>query len=418
MTSQTPKRQARADGRRREDAAASVLREAASEISQGLLVVDSAMRIVFVNAPYLDFFRLASDAPEIQEARTLESLLRLMAERGEYGPGPADVLVESRIAPVRERRPYRTDRKLPDGRHVEVTGNPLADGGYVFTFTDISDRVAEHARLDALVRARTEELNAVNEKLIDGIEYARLIQSGILPQPEFFRDNLGPHFVLFRPADIVGGDFYLGVRTPHGLYVGLGDCTGHGVPGAMMTMMAASICRRAINECGDQGPAAVMAAIDRLVRSNLHQSEAQVGPDNGLELALCLVEPEARTVRAAAAGLDIFVQAGGAIERLKGTKHGLGYGRRAARAETIGETRLAAAEAERLFLTSDGILDQSGGEKGFGFGRRRFLEALNARAAEGIGAQGEAVTDAIDAYAAGFPQRDDMAVLGFQPFPV
>lgn len=417
MTSDISSPAARGSGRRKADATASILREAASEISQGLLVIDSQMRIVFVNGPYLDFFRLDADTAEVQEARPLEDLLRAMAARGEYGSGSRDALVEARLVPVRERQPYRTERKLPDGRHVEVTGNPLDDGGYVFTFTDITNRILERERLDRLVQARTEELNAVNEKLVEGIEYARLIQSGILPQPAFFNDHLGPYFVLFRPSDIVGGDFYLGVRTPHGLYVGLGDCTGHGVPGAMMTMMAASICRRAINECGAMGPAAVIAAIDRLVRSNLHQSEAQAGPDNGLELALCLVAPEERTVHAAGAGLDIFVQADGAIRRLKGTKHGLGYGRRATRVESIAETRLSADEVERLFLTSDGILDQSGGEKGFGFGRRRFLEALESACTRSIGEQGRALEAAIDAYAADFPQRDDMAVLGFHPFP-
>lgn len=406
----------RSAGRRGEDSVLATLQEAMSEISQGILVIDPEMKIVFVNDTYRGYFGFPPDAPEVREGVLLEEMLWILAERGEYGPGRPGNHVEARLRPVRERTGFEMDRQLKKGKWVHITGTPLGNGGYAYTFTDITERVEEKKRLDRLVHERTEELHEVNSKLLDGIEYARLIQTGILPQKAFLKENLGPHFLLFRPADIVGGDFYIGVKTDYGLYLGLGDCTGHGVPGAMMTMMAASVARRAINETGVGGPAAVMMAIDRIVRTNLHQSDAQVGPDNGLELTLCLIERDLGRVRVAGAGLDIFVQSDGVLDRVRGTKHGLGYGRQSRSATEVRETLFARGEIDRIFLTSDGILDQSGGEKGFGFGRRRMVDALQAAAAEAIDDQGHALVMALEAFSDGYVQRDDLAVLGFCPF--
>lgn len=400
-------------GRRSEDQASAILREAASVVSQGLMVIDGDLRIVFVNGPYLELFGLNDTMPEVAEGASLEALLRHLAERGEYGEGDAADLVEERLAPVRERDAFKMDRRLSSGRHVLISGNPMKSGGYVYSFTDVTDRVEETERLDRLVHARTEELRDANSKLVDGIKYASMIQSGILPDRGFYDTHLADHFLFFQPVELVGGDFYLGVKTDYGVYVGLGDCTGHGIPGAMMTMMAASVCRRAISESGLGGPAAVMMAVDHIVRTNLHQTAAQVGPDNGLELCLCLIEPEQGRVRAAAAGLDMFSQKGTTIDRVKGTKHGLGYGRQTASATQIRETVLTLKDADRMFMTSDGILDQSGGDKGYGFGRRRMLEALEVAADRPISEQGDALVAALEAYRGEHPQRDDLAVMGF-----
>jgi len=399
-------------GRRAVDASGAVLREAASEISQGLLVIDADLRIVFVNDPYRAFFGFPLDSHIVRDGAPLEPMLHVLAQGGEYGPGDSQTHVEARLSPVRERRIYKMDRQLKSGRHVQITGNPLASGGYVFTFTDVTHRVEEAKQLDEQVRLRTRELHAANDKLMDGIHYASMIQSGILPNANYFDGQLGAHFLYYRPADIVGGDFYLGLSTDYGFYVGLGDCTGHGVPGAMMTMLAVSVCRRAINEAGREGPAAALRAVDRIARTNLHQSAHERGPDNGLDLALCLLSPDRRSLRYAGAGIDLFVQAKGSLDRRRGTKRGLGY-HSAMSNDGFEELCFTAEEAERVFLTSDGLLDQSGGDKGFGFGSRRMIDALESGTDLPLPDQGSRLIEALEDYRQGFPQRDDMAILGF-----
>lgn len=402
-------------GRRDEDIAGAILREAASGISQGLLVVDADMRTMFINLPYHKFFNVPTDHPKFQVGTPIDEMLGELARTGEYGPGDPEKHVEDRIRPIRERTTYNIDRQLSNGMHVQITGNPLENGGYVFTFTDVTHRVLERERLDRQVRERTSELHDANAKLVDGIEYAKLIQRGILARPDFFDELFREHFILFRPVDIVGGDFHFGVRSPQGIFIGLGDCTGHSVPGAMMTMMSTAICRRAISECGQDGPAAVLMATDRIVRSNLQQEGERLGPDNGLELSLIRIDPDSGDIRIASAGIDVLLQKSGAISRLRGTRHGVGYGRRALTAGDLTESRFKPGEIDRIFMSSDGILDQSGGEKGFGFGRRRLIEVLEAHARLPLEEQGNALTAALDDYQGSNPQRDDIAVIGFCP---
>ncbi|MDF1750367.1 MAG: PAS-domain containing protein, partial [Alphaproteobacteria bacterium] len=201
----------RETGRRDEDLVAATLREAASEIDQGLLVIDAEMNIVFANPPYQKMNHLPADCPLTQEGQPFLDLLTYMAERGEFGPGDPKQLVAHRLEPALERRKYDIDRAMPQGGVMHVSGMPLKNGGYVYTLNDVTDRVAEQQRLDKLVAEKTLELQEANKKLTDGIEYARLIQTGILPNRSFFETHLGDHFLLFQPVDVVGGDFYIGV---------------------------------------------------------------------------------------------------------------------------------------------------------------------------------------------------------------
>lgn len=399
-------------GRRNDDLAGAFLREAASEISQGLMVIDADLNIVFVNEPYRVFFGLTHASPFAQDGAPVEPLLRELAKGGEYGPGDIDAHIEARLGPVRKRQVFNMDRRMKSGKYVQITGNPLESGAYVFTFTDVTQRVEQAARLDEQVRERTRELHSANEKLVDGIHYARMIQGGIMPNAAFLERHLGEYCLHYRPADILGGDFYLGVRTEYGLYIGLGDCTGHGVPGAMMTMLATTVCHRAINEVGREGPAAAIQAVDHMVRSNLHQSAGEFGPDNGLDLALCLIDPDSRTLRYAGAGIDLFSLKGGQATRHRSARQGLGYQRRS-KGAAMPEISLTATDADRIFLTTDGLLDQSGGQKGFGFGARRLLDALQQSADLPLQAQGQFILDKLERHREGHTQRDDMAFLGF-----
>ena len=139
-----------------EDKTAAHLREAGAGITQGLLVVDGDLRIVFVNRPYRTFFGLDEADPLAQPGVPLADLLRHHGLLGEYGPGDVDAHVAARMDPVRARQSWSMDRQQPGGRYLNITGNPLPSGGFVFTFTDVTDRVRERERLDALVAERKE----------------------------------------------------------------------------------------------------------------------------------------------------------------------------------------------------------------------------------------------------------------------
>lgn len=416
VTREAEDRTIRGDGRRGEDAAAAHLREAAAGITQGLLVVDADLRIVFVNRPYCRFFGLADDDPLTRPGTPLADLLHHHAEMGEYGPGDADEHVAARIEPVRARKSWSLDRRQPSGRYLNITGNPLPSGGFVFTFTDVTDRVREQERLDALVRERTAELEEVHGELVEGISYSRMIQRSTLPSEAQLREVFRDHYLLFRPRDIVGGDFYFCTQTEWGTYFGVADCTGHGVPGALMTMLASTVVRQAVDEAGAQGPAAVLAAADRLTRASLGQgtgrAEAASGPDNGFDMVLGLLEPG--RLRVGGAGLGLVWQGGGRLREVEGRRAGLGYASRRRQDEPIPEVILDRRGIERLFLTTDGLYDQPGGAKGFGFGRRRWLDGLAAGGRLDFRSQCEGLVRILEDFTGDRQQRDDVTFLALE----
>ncbi|MEQ8347074.1 MAG: PAS-domain containing protein [Sneathiellaceae bacterium] len=411
---------AAAAGRRDEDVTAALLREAGGGITQGLLVVDAELRIVFVNAPYRAFFGLEPDDPHARTGLPLAELLRHHGQHGEYGSGDVDAQVAARMQPVLQRRSWSLDRQQPGGRYLNITGNPLPSGGFVFTFTDVTERVRERERLDALVRARTAELEEVNAKLVEGIEYARILQRSTQPSDAMLQDSFIDHYLLFRPLDIVGGDFYFCAPKDYGVYFGIADCTGHGVPGALMTMLARTVLRQAVDEVGAEGPAAVLAFADRLTRMSLGQGGPEAGqpparapdrgvPDNGFDIVFCLLAPG--EVQVAGAGLGLLWQGPDGIREVAGRRGGLGYARRRRSAGVLTQSVLPRSEVRRLFLATDGLYDHPGGDRGFGFGRRRWLDAVEAARGLGFQAQCAAAVQALEAYGGGRPRRDDVTFL-------
>ncbi|MFC3225718.1 PAS-domain containing protein [Marinibaculum pumilum] len=391
------------------DKTAAHLREAGAGITQGLLVVDGDLRIVFVNRPYRTFFGLDEADPLAQPGVPLAELLRHHGMLGEYGPGDVDAHVAARMDPVRARQSWSMDRQQPSGRYLNITGNPLPSGGFVFTFTDVTDRVRERERLDALVAERTRELEEVNNKLLEGIEYARMLQGSTLPPKGLLRETFGDHYLIFQPLDIVGGDFYFCVAKEYGVYFGVADCTGHGVPGALMTMLARTVMRQAVDEVGPDGPAAVLDLSDRLTRASLGQGGAGEGLDNGFDVVLCLMDDS--HLRIGGAGIGLVWQGKDGLQEIAGRRGGLGYARRRQQDRPIEEVRLPVGDVQRLFLTTDGLYDLPGGEKGFGFGRRRWFDALRAGAESDFRSQCAGVVAALEAYSGDLSQRDDVTFL-------
>jgi diguanylate cyclase (GGDEF)-like protein len=137
--------------------------EALSGIDQALLVVNRNHEVVFVNDRYRDLFEVPDAL--IRPGASFRELQRYLARTGEYGPGDPEEHVAVREVPMLEGRNFKLDRKPPDGRFIEVAGNQLPSGGYVFTFSDVTSRVRAREGLEALVHRRTQALRDANVEL-------------------------------------------------------------------------------------------------------------------------------------------------------------------------------------------------------------------------------------------------------------
>lgn len=314
-------------------------------------------------------------------------------------------------------------KEIAGGNFDVRTGLQSRDeiGALSGTFDYMARMVKDHTEnLEGLVRERTEELDRShrelaesNRKIMDGISYARMIQESILPDPVDMRARVKDLLIIYRPRDMVGGDFYYFRDYGKSFIIAVGDCTGHGVPGAFMSMTAKVLLDRVSDSGGGRDPALLLAELNRLMRETLHQGQGDERFDNGLEIGVCAFIPEQGELLYAGAGIDLFCALDGEPFSVPGARQPIGY-RRSDPGFVYTSTRLTIAEGMMCYLVSDGILDQSGGEKGWGFGKKRFSALLGSIRGLSGEEQRVKVEKELAAYQGKFPQRDDITLLGFR----
>jgi serine phosphatase RsbU (regulator of sigma subunit) len=303
------------------------------------------------------------------------------------------------------------DTPLPKQRDDEI-------GELSAAFGSMAQKIRSHTReLESRVRERTRELEQANrdmaaahKKIDDSIDYASLIQHSILPKRQLIADLSDRHAVLWHPRDVVGGDFYIYRATEHGCLLGVVDCAGHGVPGALMTMLAHATIDQAIADAGLHDPAAVLTRTDVIVRKTLRDDSVEHALATNMDVGLAYVDFAHRTVTYAGAKIALYYSDGEGVEELRA-------GRRAIGDRRIGEYHNANLELKpgrTFYLATDGFLDQAGGELGYGFGNSRFAEMILRHARLPLNEQGSAFKATLDEYQGDYPQRDDITLLCFR----
>lgn len=285
-------------------------------------------------------------------------------------------------------------------------------------FDGMLEKIEDNVRtLDAKVQEKTRELQEnyrkledANRQILDGIEYGRTIQRAILPldRPSAVKD----HFVIWRPKDIIGGDIFWLAERANGLYLAVIDCTGHGVPGAIMTMIANMAINRVISRLDRATPAQVLKELNRVVRVTLHQHLADSRSNDGMDIGLVLVETGKGTLTFAGAGLELFVTGAGGNREIKGDRQSIGYRTSDPDFEYTNHV-VPLAEGMNFYLTTDGLIGQPGGPKTIPFGWQRCYDVLQQNSDKRFAEQKAALLAAFNAYKGNEEQRDDVTVVGF-----
>ncbi len=232
------------------------------------------------------------------------------------------------------------------------------------------------------IKQQKGEIERQNHAITTSIRYAESIQSAILPSSATFAQAFAQHFVLFFPKDIVSGDFYWCSTHGDTAVLAVVDCTGHGVPGAFMSLIAHNLLMDEIQKNLPQlSPAAILSGVNERLERTLHQEHSL--NDDSLDVALCVIGPlvgHHRQVRFAGAKRNLlYHQAeGNLLSELRGSRHSLGGGYRKKSAQDFAEHRLELAPGDTLYLHTDGLTDQADASKeklGIA-GLRRELEQL------------------------------------------
>lgn len=317
-------------------------------------------------------------------------------------------------------RLHRSVAQMSSGNYQVLLASSRDDelGDLTRAFSHMAGEILSHTQqLEHRIEERTRDLANANREVTtahgaiqDSLRYASMIQRGILPHKHLAESVGEDHFLLWMPRDEVGGDFFVFRAGEGRCLLGVVDCAGHGVPGALMTMIGRTAFDIAVSEFGLEDPARVLARMDDVVRTMMLHDESMRGIATSMDAALCAVDLSAGTLTFAGARLSLYSSDGETAQEVAGTRASI-----ADRKTPSFENQVLPLDpGSTYYLTTDGYLDQSGGDKGFGFGRRRFLELLTAQARLPMSEQRSAFAQALADYQGSRLQRDDITVLSFR----
>ncbi|KQP23711.1 serine/threonine protein phosphatase [Methylobacterium sp. Leaf102] len=286
------------------------------------------------------------------------------------------------------------------------------------------NRMVEGLRTGDEAKRLLQELETAHAKLaeanglvMESIGYARRIQSSVLPDRAALVSTGLEVGVLWEPLHVVGGDYFW-LENIDGLgIIVVADCTGHGVPGAFLTLIVATALDRILHERRLRDPVEVLRALDSMVRVQLRQDGRGAVSDDGLDCGICIWDRQTATLRFAGAGLSLTSVTDGTVTRIRGAKNGLGYPRRAGEIFAVDEIVVPTSVETTFYLMTDGITDQMGGERRRLLGHRGVADILIARSHDGLGDQVAALQQALADYRGSEARRDDMTLVAFRSIP-
>jgi len=262
------------------------------------------------------------------------------------------------------------------------------------------------------------EITVKNDKITDSIRYAETIQRAILPAKELMDRELKEYFILYRPKDIVSGDFYWFYKISEQKYlIAAVDCTGHGVSGAFMSLIGNTILNEIVSDTKIHEPRAILEELDSRIRVALKQ-EQKIN-DDGMDVVLCLLEHQnnqSTKIQFTGAKRPLFyIEANQAeIQMLKGDVRSIGGGRkRRKKKKPFTNTKITLPKGSIIYLMSDGLVDQNGTDKPK-IGTNVLKELLVDHADLPMHEQKELLREILHMHQGQAEQRDDITVIGFK----
>jgi serine phosphatase RsbU (regulator of sigma subunit) len=264
-----------------------------------------------------------------------------------------------------------------------------------------------------LIELQKGELELKDKDITDSLIYAQRIQEALLPSETYFRKHFEDSFILFKPKNIVSGDFYWIGEKNGNIFVVAADCTGHGVPGALMSMIGLEIVEKAINEENIEVPSQVLAVMNRGLEKTFSR-EKNIGTiiRDGMDIGLCVIDRKRKKVTYAGAFMPLYLIRSGSLSEIMPDKIIIGMN-----PEGLPYTdhEIDLLENDIFYLFTDGYVDQFGGTENKKFMYRRFRYLLLTIHGFPVSDQKAILDENIKTWMGSTEQVDDMMVIGFRP---
>ncbi len=295
--------------------------------------------------------------------------------------------------------------------------------------------IAEKIKLEKIVEERTREVveqkdeiakqrdivTYQKKEITDSIQYAERIQKAVLPEEEILGSSFTDYFILFRPKDIVSGDFYWMSKKGNHIIFTAADCTGHGVPGAFMSMLGVSFLNKIVNESGVVEPDKILNELRENIILSLKQKELQESSKDGMDMALCTIDlKKTRLLYSGANNPMILIRKeNGEYSVIEKRADGMPVGVYS-RMNDFSSHEIEIRKGDTIYLFSDGFCDQFGGPKGRKFMKPRFIQMLLDNQSLAMSSQKEVFEKILDEWinhpdqGESIGQIDDIILLGIR----
>ena len=278
-----------------------------------------------------------------------------------------------------------------------------------------SQRIKVEAQRDEL-KVQRDLVVKQKDELIDSINYAKKIQTAMLPPEEYFHEFLPEVFILFKPRDIVSGDFYWIKQVKQYTIVAAADCTGHGVPGAFMSMLGMSYLNEIVHRREITQANQVLNELRKQIRNSLRQYGKPEEAKDGIDMGLCVIDDKKRVLQYSGANIPLYhirnENGTPELREIKADRMPLGYYQ--GRFKTFTNREIALDLGDVLYLTSDGFIDQKGGKTGKKFLSKNFKDLLLKIHEEPFRDQKRILDNTITDWIGQNSQIDDILVIGFR----
>jgi serine phosphatase RsbU (regulator of sigma subunit)/Flp pilus assembly protein TadD len=268
------------------------------------------------------------------------------------------------------------------------------------------------AQRDFVTKQR-DQIAHQNEIITDSIEYAKRIQSALLPQESYLEKLLPEHFVFMRPKNIVSGDFFWVTEKQNKIIVAVSDCTGHGVPGAFMSMLGVAFLNEIVNNSSKAMPNLILNRLRDFIIRSLHQEYGYSGSKDGMDMALISIDKKTQKMEYAGAYNPVFIIRNGKLHEIKGDKMPIGI-HAVKMDKEFTNHQFQLQDDDMIYLFSDGYVDQFGGNDGMKLKMKPFKELLIRISDKPIDKQHKALVSYMEKWQGDYSQLDDMIVMGIK----
>jgi serine phosphatase RsbU (regulator of sigma subunit) len=260
-----------------------------------------------------------------------------------------------------------------------------------------------------------EQINEKNKNISDSILYAKNIQNALLKIPEYFEKELKDrYFILYKPKDVVSGDFYWAEQNGSTLLLAAADCTGHGVPGSLMSMLGVEKLKQSVREKKLSSPSEILSFVNRSFKETLSVAGTDVFLRDGMDIALCSLDLSGNTLQFAGANRPLWIitkNSAGEKElvEIKGTKAAIGGF--TDEEQSFEPHSYTLKKGEIIYLFTDGFADQFGGKQDKKFNMSRFRKLLPSISGLSMAQQKQKLEETFDEWRGQYEQVDDVLVI-------